>query len=154
MSGNRFVQTVIFVPLILLALNILALPTAAWQQWLAVQYRQSIQGWASWLGDWAKGEILEVVIAAVVVWILYAIMRKSPQHWWLYFWLAAVPLTILGTVAEPLIVEPLFFKFTPLANSQPHLAERIALLTSRAGIDIVPQGRMFEMNASSKLNRK
>jgi len=53
-------------------------------------------------------------------------------------------------VAEPLILEPLFFKFTPLANSQPHLAERIENVVKRAGLEI-PQSRMFVMNASSKL---
>jgi Zn-dependent protease with chaperone function len=93
---------------------------------------------------------VEVAIGIVLVWILYAVIRKSPRRWWLYFWLAAVPLIILGAVIEPLIVEPLFFKFTPLANSQPHLAERIERVVERAGLEI-PQSRMFVMNASSKL---
>jgi len=60
-----------------------------------------------------------------------------------------VPLIILGAVVEPLIVEPLFYKFTPLASSQPHLAERIEQVVARAGLQI-PESRMFEMNASSK----
>jgi Zn-dependent protease with chaperone function len=84
-----------------------------------------------------------------LIWILYAVIRKSPRRWWLYFWVATVPLIILGAVAEPLIVEPLFFKFTPLVNSQPHLAERIGQVVKRAGLEI-PQNRMFVMNASSK----
>jgi Zn-dependent protease with chaperone function len=100
--------------------------------------------------DWVKGEGVEVMIGVLVIWILYAVIRKSPRRWWLYFWLVAVPLIILGAVAEPLIVEPLFFKFTPLANSQPHLAERIESVVGRAGLEI-PQSRMFVMNASSKL---
>jgi Zn-dependent protease with chaperone function len=59
-------------------------------------------------------------------------------------------LIILGVVAQPLIIEPLFFKFTPLADSQPRLTERIELVAGRAGLEI-PQSRMFVMNASSKL---
>jgi len=47
-----------------------------------------------------------------------------------------VPLIILGAVAEPLIVEPLFFQITPLASSQPHLAERIESVVKRAGLEI------------------
>jgi len=93
---------------------------------------------------------VEVVIGVLVIWILYAVIRKSPRRWWLYFWGIAVPLTVLGAVAEPLILEPLFFKFTPLANSQPHLAERIESVVKRAGLEI-PQSHMFVMNASSKL---
>jgi STE24 endopeptidase len=134
---------------LLLTLDVLSLPTAIWEHHLAVQYQQSIQGWASWLTDWAKGEGVEIAIGILMVWILFAVIRKSPQKWWFWFWLAAVPLIILGAVIEPLIVEPLFYKFTPLANSQPHLAERIEEVVARAGLQI-PQSRMFEMNASSK----
>jgi len=149
-AGNNFVSTVIFVPLTILAIDILSFPTGIWSHRLALKYQQSIEGWASWLVDWIKGEAIEVAIGILLVWILYFVIRKSPRRWWLYFWLAAVPLIILGAVAEPLIVEPLFFTFTPLAKSQPHLAERIESVVRRAGLEI-PQDRMFEMNASSKL---
>jgi len=149
-AGNNFVSTVIFVPLTILAIDILSFPTGIWSHRLALKYQQSIEGWASWLVDWIKGEAIEVAIGILLVWILYFVIRKSPRRWWLYFWLAAVPLIILGAVAEPLIVEPLFFTFTPLANSQPHLAERIESVVRRAGLEI-PQDRMFEMKASSKL---
>ncbi|MCU1340800.1 MAG: peptidase Ste24p [Candidatus Acidoferrum typicum] len=149
-ADNSFVQTVVFVPLLLLTIDILSLPTAIWSHRLAVRYQQSIEGWGSWLLDWAKGEAVEAAIGVVLAWILYAVIRRSPRRWWLFFWIAAVPLIILGAVAEPLIVEPLFFKFTPLASSQPHLAERIESVVKRAGLEI-PQDRMFVMNASSKL---
>ena len=147
---NSFVQAVVFVPLLVVTIDILSLPTAIWSHRLAVKYQQSIEGWGSWLADWAKGEGVQVAIGVILVWILYAVIRMSPRRWWLFFWLAAVPLIIFGAVAEPLIVEPLFFKFTPLATSQPHLAERIESVVKRAGLEI-PRDRMFEMNASSKL---
>jgi len=143
-------QTVIFVPLILLTIDILSLPTAIWGHRLALKYQQSIQGWGSWLVDWAKGEAVEVAIGVLLTWILYAAIRRRPRTWWLHFWLAAVPLIILGAVVEPLIVEPLFFKFTPLENSQPHLTERIEQVAGRAGLEI-PRSRIFNMNASSKM---
>jgi len=149
-SGSNFVQTVVFVPLILLTIDVLSLPTAIWGHRLALKYQQSIQGWGSWLVDWAKGEAVEVVIGVLLTWILYAAIRRRPRTWWLHFWLAAVPLIILGAVVEPLIVEPLFFKFTPLENSQPHLTERIEQVAGRAGLEI-PRSRIFNMNASSKM---
>jgi len=149
-GNNSFVQTIVFVPLLLLTIDVLSLPTAIWSHRLALKYQQSIEGWGSWLVDWVKGEAVEMAIGVVLVWILYAVIRKSPRRWWLYFWVAAVPLIILGAVAEPLIIEPLFFKFTPLASSQPHLAQRIESVVKRAGLEI-PQDRMFVMNASSKL---
>ncbi len=150
-TDNRFGQVLVFAPLFLLTIDCLSLPTAVWSHLLALQYHQSIQGWGSWLADWAKGEGVEAVIGILVVWILFAVIRKSPRRWWLWFWAAAVPLIILGAVVEPLVVEPLFFKFTPLANSEPRLAARIEQMTTRAGAPI-PQSRIFEMNASLKSN--
>jgi STE24 endopeptidase len=149
-TDSRFGQIFIFTPLLLLAIDCLSLPTAIWGHRLALQYRESIQGWGSWLADWAKGEGVEAAVGILVVWILFAVIRKSPRRWWLWFWVAAVPLIILGAVVEPLIVEPLFFKFTPLANSEPRLAARIEQMTIRAGAPI-PQNRIFEMYASAKL---
>ena len=146
-AGN-FVQTLVFAPLLLLTIDILSLPTAIWGHRLAVKYQLSIQGWGSWIGDWAKGEVIEVTIGVLVIWILYAAIRESPRRWWLYFWLVSIPLIILGAVAEPL-VEPWFYKYEPLANSQPQLAARIEAMTVRAGVQI-PESRIFEMNASTK----
>jgi STE24 endopeptidase len=148
-TDSSFGQIVVFAPLALLTIDVLSLPTAIWEHRLALQYQQSIQGWGSWLADWSKGEGVEVAITILMVWILFAVIRKSPRKWWFWFWLAAVPLIILGAVVEPLIVEPLFYKFTPLASSQPHLAGRIEEVVARAGLQI-PESRMFEMNASSK----
>jgi Zn-dependent protease with chaperone function len=148
-SSSRFVQTLVFAPLILLTIDILSLPTAIWGHRLALKYQESIQGWGSWLADWAKGEVLEVVIGAFVIWILYAAIRESPRRWWFYFWLIAIPLIVLGAIAEPL-VEPWFFKFTPMAQSQPRLAAQIEHMTVRAGVEI-PESHIYEMYASAKL---
>jgi len=148
-TDNRFGQKFIFTLLLLLTIDCLSLPTAVWGHRLALQYQQSIQGWGSWLADWAKGEGFEVMIGILVVWLLFGVIRRSPRKWWLWFWVVAVPLIILGAIADPLIYEPLFFKFTPLANSEPRLAARIEQMTIRAGAPI-PQSRIFEMNASTK----
>ncbi len=149
-TDSSFGQIVVFTPLLLLTIDVLSLPGAIWEHHLALQYHQSIQDWGSWLADWAKGEGVEFSVAILMVWVLFAVIRKSPRRWWFWFWLAAVPLIILGAVVEPLIVEPLFFKFTPLANSDPSLAAKIEQMTIRAGAPI-PESRIFEMNASTKL---
>src|SRR5262249_32724310 len=50
---------------------------------------------------------------------------------------------------SPLVFDPLFFKFEPLAPKQPELAAKIEEVTVRAGYPISQQ-KMFEMNASTK----
>ena len=149
-TDNSFGRIVVFTPLLLFTLDVLSLPIAIWQHRLALQYQQSIQGWPSWLMDWLKGEGVEMAIAILLVWVLFSVIRKSPRNWWFWFWLAAVPLIILGAIIEPVIVEPLFFKFAPLGIAQPRLAASIEQMTIRAGAPI-PQNRILEMTASAKL---
>ncbi|HTR02286.1 MAG TPA: M48 family metallopeptidase [Thermoanaerobaculia bacterium] len=150
-SQNRFWQAAVFVPLLFVTDAVLELPTSAWSQHLARFYGQSVQGWGSWLWDQAKGLLVGLVVAIPLVWLLYAILRKSPRRWWLWFWLALLPVIVFLLFVTPLVVEPLFFDFQPLAPGHPELARAIEQVTIRAGHPIATD-RMFAMNASSKYN--
>ena len=149
-SQRRFVQVLIFAPLIVLALDLLGLPISIYRQWLSLKYEQSIQGWGSWFWDWTKSEIIGLVLSAFLIWILYGVVRRSPRRWWFYFWLASLPIIVFLIFISPLIIDPLFFKFTPLEAKQPELVSQIEQVVKRGGLEI-PRARMFEMNASSKL---
>jgi STE24 endopeptidase len=148
-SSNRFVQAFVFVPILILTIDILELPTNIYQHWLSRSYGISIQGWPSWLWDWTKGEIISVIIFSFLIWILYAIIRKSPRRWWLYFWLASLPIGLLLFFAQPVIIDPLFHKFEPLAQKDPALTDALQKLVQRAGQDIPPE-RMYWMGAGEK----
>jgi STE24 endopeptidase len=149
-SHRRILQAYIFAPLFLFASDLLELPLGVYGHHLSRKYEQSIQGWGSWLWDWTKGELISFVLAGVLVWILYASMRRSPRRWWFYFWLAAVPIVIFLMFITPVVIEPLFFKFEPLADKQPALVTEIGKVVARGGLEI-PPGRMYEMKASEKL---
>lgn len=149
-SHRRILQAYIFGTLFLLVVDILELPVSAYGQHLSLKYEQSIQGWGSWLWDWTKGELIEFALVGVLIWILYGSMRRSPRRWWLYFWLAAIPIIIFLMFVTPVLIEPLFFKFEPLADKQPALVTQIGKVVARGGLEI-PANRMFEMKASEKL---
>lgn len=148
-SRRRFVQVVIYAPLLLLAVAVLGLPAEVWDETLARRFGLSVQGWGSWSRDWIINQILMVVIGTLLVWMLFGVIRRSPRRWWFYFWLASLPVIALLIFGAPLVVEPLFYTFKPLAASQPALVEQIGRVTERGGISI-PADKMFEMNASSK----
>jgi STE24 endopeptidase len=67
-----------------------------------------------------------------------------------YFWLASLPVLLAGFFLKPLVVDPLFYTFKPLAGAAPALVSEIQKVTGRGGIDI-PTDRMFVMNASAKI---
>jgi STE24 endopeptidase len=150
-TQNRFLQAGIFAPLLLLTIGLLSLPGEMIGHWLARRFGQSIQGWGSWMLDWAKGELLGLALGVCLVWLFYGLIRRSPRRWWIYSWFASLPILVFLVFASPLVVEPLFFHFTPLATSDPELATQLERVVARAGQDI-PETRMYVMNASSKLN--
>ncbi|MGB8977038.1 MAG: M48 family metallopeptidase [Terriglobales bacterium] len=148
-SKNRFVQLIIFAPLILLTINFLTIPSDVWDEALQRAYGLSVQQWPAWFSDWITNTIIMLIIGTVLVAILYAVIRRSPRRWWFYFWLASIPVMLIVFFIQPVVIDPLFFKFTPLADTQPALVAGIEQVTHRGGINI-PRDRMFLMNASTK----
>lgn len=150
-SQRRFLQALVFVPLILITNDLLYLPANIYGQHLELEFDQSIQSWPSWFWDWTKGELIALGCAIPLAWLLYAVIRRSPRRWWLYFWLATLPIIVTVMYLEPMVIEPLFYRFEPLAATHPALVDQLETLVARGGLTI-PPGRMFEMKASEKLN--
>jgi STE24 endopeptidase len=145
-----FVQALVVVPLLLLTIDVLALPLDVYRQSVRREYGLSVQGWGSWFGDAAKGELIGLVIGTLGLWILIGRIRKSPRWWWFQFWLLAVSFLVLLTVIEPVVIDPMFNKFEPLDKNHPQLVDAIENVTQRGGLKI-PRDRMFEMKASEKV---
>jgi len=148
-SRNSFVQACIFVPLFLIARNILHLPPEIYSHHLSLSYGLSVQGWPSWTADWAKSVALEVIGGTLATWLLYVLIRRSPRRWWFYFWLASLPIVALLVFIMPVVIDPMFNKFEPLDKTNPELVTKIEEVVHRAGMDI-PRDRIFEMKASAK----
>jgi STE24 endopeptidase len=148
-SSRRFVQKIIFVPLILLTIAILGIPSDIWDHSLSRAYGLSVEGWGSWLRDWILNQALMLIVGIILVGILYGVIRRSPRRWWFYFWLASIPVLLAMFFLEPIVIDPLFYTFKPLASVQPVLLSEMEKVVHRGGMEIPPD-RMFVMNASSK----
>ena len=148
-SSKRFVQALIFSPLLVLTIDVLKLPTGIYQNYVSRQYGLSVQGWRSWFLDWTKGELVGIIIATILIYLLYAVIHKSPRRWWFYFWLVSLPIGLLLFFLQPLIIDPMFNKFEPLAQKDPELTASLEKFVQRAGQSI-PRERMFWMGASVK----
>jgi STE24 endopeptidase len=149
-SKNRFVQALIFVPLLMLTLTVLGLPLDAYQQSISRQYGLSVQGWGSWFGDVLKGQAVSLVILTLAIWGMMTLIRKSSRRWWFYTWLVAMPATVFLIFLAPLVLDPLFNNFEPLDKTNPQLVDAIERVAVRAGENI-PRNKIFLMDASKKV---
>jgi Zn-dependent protease with chaperone function len=149
-SKRRFVQVIIFVPALLLTLSFFDLPLSIYGHHISLAYGLSIQGWGSWLADWAKAELLILIFAAFTLWGLYTLIRRAPRRWWFYAWLLTLPIMAAMVFVSPVIIDPLFNRFEPLANTNPELTTQLRRLAHSSGLDI-PESRIFLMHASDKV---
>jgi STE24 endopeptidase len=148
-SQRRFMQALVVTPLLVLTIGILQLPLDLFDECILKLYKISVQPWTSWAADWAKTQFLTMAIGVFLAWLLYAVIRKSPARWWLYFWMLSLPLMLFILFISPYVIEPMFNKFEPLSLKAPQLIAPLQRVTRRAGEEVPPE-RMFWMNASEK----
>lgn len=74
--------------------------------------------------------VLGLPLVAAVLWL----MQESGQLWWLYAWLLWVGFSMLLMWLYPVLIAPLFNKFSPLANEA--LKTRISALLERNGLNM------------------
>jgi len=107
-------------------------------------YGLSNQTFGKWFGDEVKGLALGIIFGALFMWVPYLLLKKSPQRWWLYTGLLAIPFLILVILVQPVWIDPLFNDFGPMKNKE--LETKILNLAERAGIE---GSRVFEVNKSA-----
>ena len=148
-SQNKWLQGLIVFPLFIITTAVLTIPSDMYHQHVRRLYGLSVQGWGSWWADWAKVLCLGLLLETFLLLLLYWMIRRSPKRWWFYGWLLCIPVLIFVIFVAPLVIEPLFFKFTPLEKTNPELVSQIERVVQRGGLDI-PPSRMYSMNASEK----
>ena len=148
-SSRRFVQGLVFCPLLLLTIAVFTLPLDIYGEVVEKRYGISVQGWGSWSWDWIKAELIALVIGTILIWLLYMVIRSSQRRAWFYFWLMAVPIGVFLFFLGPWVIDPMFHKFEPLQQKDPALTASLEQMVQRAGENIPPE-RMFWMGAGEK----
>jgi len=141
---NWFFTVAIYGILFTLVMAALSLPLGYYEDFVRPHaYGLSDQTAAKWWTDQIKGLLVGCVFVALLLWIPYLLLRKSPRRWWLYSGLAAFPLLTLLLFITPIWIEPLFNQFGPMKDKT--LESRILALADRAGIE---GSRVYEVNKS------
>jgi Zn-dependent protease with chaperone function len=149
-TKSRWVQCLLFVFLFLLATTLLDVPLRVYGHHESLAYGLSVQGWASWTLDWAKSFAIGWIVTALLVMVLFWIIRRSPGRWWFWFWIPTMAAVLFGVYLSPILIDPLFNKFEPLQQTNPALVQQLERVVQRSGVSLPPD-RMFFMRASQKV---
>ncbi|WP_203740831.1 M48 family metallopeptidase [Catellatospora bangladeshensis] len=120
--------------LVLAVADLVTLPFAAWRHTVLVRYGLSTQGWGGWAVDLLKGYAVGAVLAAIALLGFFGLTRLLPNWWWAVGAAGAAVLVVLLSFVFPVLVEPVFNKFTPMADGP--LRTELMELAARDGVPV------------------
>ena len=131
-----------------LAYMLLELPLSYYSGFvLPHRYNQSNQTLRGWVSDQIKGALVGGAIGGLLLEGTYWLLRVAPDLWWLWAGLAYVLFAVVLSNLAPVLIAPLFYKFTPLDDE--NLTARLTGLAERAGTHVRGVFR-FDMSRRTK----
>lgn len=104
------------------------------------------QTFGAWLADALKAALLGGVFGILALEFVYWSLTVAPAWWWLLGGLAAIGVSLMLGLVAPVLIAPLFFRFTPLRREE--VLRRIDGVLARGGM----QARgVYEFDLSRKL---
>ena len=143
--GSRLVRRVVdgrrwwlAVPLgvvaVLLAQRLVTLPFGIASHVVDRHYGISRQGWVAWSVDLLTSLAVATVVTTLLVLVVVAAARRSPRWWFAWAGGTALVLSLAGSFLYPVVVEPLFNHFTPMAAGP--FKQSILRLADREGVHV------------------
>jgi STE24 endopeptidase len=128
-----------------IGLTAVGLPLSAISEQRARDAGLSTQSWGSWASDVAKSTAIGAGMAAGGAALAVALIRRYPRRWWIPGSAAIVGFSALLVFASPVVIDPLFNKFTPLPDGK--LRSEVLALAHRANVDV---GQVYRVDASRR----
>ena len=132
------------------AFTILDLPLSYYTGYvLPHRYQQSNQDLKGWILDMIKNLMLSAFLGGILLEIVYLVLLSAPESWWL--WTAGILLlfNILLANLAPVLLLPIFYKFTPLGEEYQDLTKRLLDLANKTGTNVAGVYR-FDMSKRTK----
>lgn len=119
---------------VILVVEVLTLPLAAWRHAIVARYGLSTQTWGAWSVDLLKSYAVGAVIGGLALLGFFTVARLAPRWWWAFGAVGAAALVVLLSFVLPVVVEPIFNRFTPMAAGP--LRTQLIELAERDGVPV------------------
>jgi STE24 endopeptidase len=128
-----------------LASTVVTLPLAAAARRRALRVGLATQSWGGWAADVARANAIGATFAAAGGALATELRTRLPERWWIAAAGGGVALSAGAAFAAPVLLEPLFNRFTPLPEGP--VRDDVLALARDAGVDV---GEVFEVDASRR----
>jgi STE24 endopeptidase len=144
-THKRFWVIAFYTLLFLILAFIFGFPTSYYGFSLDQRFGLSNQNFSQWFGEQLIGLLVIGIIMILAVEGIYLALRKAPRTWWIYVSVVFIFFTIIMINLAPILIMPLFNKFTPLPQGE--LRDKLIQLSQKAD---APVENIFTMNMSKQ----
>ncbi len=146
---KAFFRDAIYGVFFAVATFVLSLPLTIYQGFVREHdYGMATQTFGAWFGEQLIGLGVGALVAAVVVGILYAVIRRAGENWWMWGTAVAVALLVVAYLVGPVWIDPLFNTYKPIENG-----EIKGAVLAMAHANGVPADNVYEFDASRQTTR-
>lgn len=147
--SNINLQNVIYLLLYFIAVYILSFPLNVYESFYREhQYDLSNLTFGAWIGEEMIGLLLMTLFGTLVLVILYMVMRKVKEKWWIWGGLVTFCFLVFIMFIGPVFISPLFNDYKSLKEGP----VRESIL-SMARANSVPADNVYEFDASKQSDR-
>lgn len=107
----------------------------------------STQERKDWVADQLKNLAISIIFGLFIIELVYWLFRTQEDTWWLWLTGGMLLFSVLLTNLSPILIMPIFNKFTPLSEEHADLAERLLRLAEKANTRV--KG-VFKMDISRR----
>ncbi len=134
---NVWLQIAVYLLIFGGGLYLIDLPLTYYESFiLPHRFEISTQTRLGWISDQIKILLLGGIIGLLIIEIIYLILRHYPQTWWIWVSGFLLIFNVLFAYLAPVLLFPIFNKFTPLGNEYQELIERLKNLANKAGAHV------------------
>jgi STE24 endopeptidase len=112
------------------------------------QYGLMNESFAAWAGEQAKGLGIGIVTTAIMLLVIFAVIRRAPRTWWLWGTAAMTVMIVIMFAIAPVFISPLFNKYTPMPAG-PLRTEILAMAQAQH----IPAHNVYVFDASKQSKR-
>lgn len=148
-TKRRWLQPALYAAPFVLVSALIGLPWALYAEYVREkQYGLMNLSLGGWLGERSIMLAISVVATAIILAIVFAVIRRAPRTWWLWGAGALTVLTAFAVLIAPVFVSPLFNKYTPMEAGP--LRDQIL---GMARAHDVPADNVYVFDASKQTKR-
>lgn len=148
-TGRQWLQPLLYAFPFLIVSSLLVFPWTIYTGFFRErQYGLMNLSLGAWLGEQAIMLAISTVMGAILLAIVYAVIRKAPRTWWLWGSGAVVAFLAFSILIAPVFVAPLFNDYRPMEPGP--VREQILAMANAHG---VPADNVYVFDQSKQHDR-